>query len=141
MKKFVNILLVTLLVITVGLTFYAVFASPESKNAAISLNLIWGYALLVGAVVAALACATWGLLKSPAGLKGALLSLLLIAAVIVISYFVASGNDFKIVNLDTGGYFEHWETVLADASILVAYVAGAGAVLSAIYSEVANTLK
>ena len=63
------------------------------------------------------------------------------AAVIVISYFVASGNDFKIVNLDTGGYFEHWETVLADASILVAYVAGAGAVLTAIYSEVANTRK
>ena len=69
-------MLVTLLVITVGLTFYAVFASPESKNAAVSLNLIWGYALLASAVIAALACATWGLLKSPAGLKGALLSAL-----------------------------------------------------------------
>ncbi len=141
MKKFVNILLVALLVITVGLSFYAVFASPEGKEAAVGMNLIWGYTLLVGAVVAALACATWGLLKSPAGLKGALLSLLLVAAVIVISYFIASGNDFKIVNLDTGGYFEHWETVLADASILVAYIAGAGAILSAIYAEVANTLK
>lgn len=141
MKKFVNILLITLLVITVGLTFYACFASPESKNAAISLNLIWGYVLLVGAVVAALACAVWGLVKSPAGLKGALLSCLLMVAIVVASYFIAAGHDVKIVNLDTGGYFEHWKAVIAETGILVAYVAGAGAILSAIYAEIANSLK
>uniref|UniRef100_UPI004055CE42 hypothetical protein n=1 Tax=Alistipes sp. TaxID=1872444 RepID=UPI004055CE42 len=141
MKKFVNILLIVLLVITVALAAYAVFASPEGRDAAVSLNLMWGYFLFGAGILAALACAVWGMIQSPAGLKKSLLSALLIVAVIAISYVVASGNDVKIINLDTGGYFEHWETVLAEAGILVAYVAGAGAVLAAIYSEIANALK
>lgn len=141
MKKIVNILLIVLLVITVAVTFYAVFASPEGRNAAISLNLIWGYFLFGAAILAALGCATWGMIQSPAGLKKSLLSMLLVVAVIVVSYVIASGNDVKIVNLDTGGYFEHWKTVIAEAGILVAYVAGAGAIVAAIYSEVANALK
>ncbi len=141
MKKFVSYLLVTLLVITVGLTLYACFTSPEGRNAAISLNLIWGYVLLVGAIVAALACATWGLLKSPAGLKGALLSLVLIAAVIIVSYVIAAGHTYQIVDLNTGGYFDQWKAVIADTGILVTYVAFIGAVVAALYSEVANAIK
>lgn len=141
MKKFVNILLIVLLVITVALAFCAVFASPEGRDAVISLNLVWGYTLFGAAILAAVACAIWGMVQSPKGLKKSLLSMLLIVAVIVVSYVIAAGHDVKIVNLDTGGFFEHWEAVVAEAGILVAYVAGAGAILAAIYSEIANALK
>ena len=141
MKKFVNILLIVLLVITVALAFCAVFASPEGRDAVISLNLVWGYTLFGAAILAAVACAIWGMVQSPKGLKKSLLSMLAIVAVIVVSYVIASGHDVKIVNLDTGGFFEHWEAVVAEAGILVAYVAGAGAILAAIYSEIANALK
>lgn len=141
MKKFVNILLIVLLVITVALAFCAVFASPEGRDAVISLNLVWGYTLFGAAILAAVACAIWGMVQSPKGLKKSLLSMLVIVAVIVVSYVIASGHDVKIVNLDTGGFFEHWEAVVAEAGILVAYVAGAGAILAAIYSEIANALK
>ena len=141
MKKFVNILLIVLLVITVALAFCAVFASPEGRDAVISLNLVWGYTLFGAAILAAVACAIWGMVQSPKGLKKSLLSMLLIVAIIVVSYVIAAGHDVKIVNLDTGGFFEHWEAVVAEAGILVAYVAGAGAILAAIYSEIANALK
>lgn len=141
MKKFVNILLIVLLVITVALAFCAVFASPEGRDAVISLNLVWGYTLFGAAILAAVACAIWGMVQSPKGLKKSLLSMLLIVAVIVVSYVIAAGHDVKIVNLDTGGFFEHWEAVIAEAGILVAYVAGAGSILAAIYSEIANALK
>lgn len=141
MKKFVNTLLVVLLVITVVLTLYAVFSSPEGLNAAISLNIIWCYILLAGAIAIALVCAGWGLLKSPAGLKSSLLSMLLIVAVIVVSYFVAAGHTYQIVDLNTGGYFDQWKAVIADSGILVTYVAFIGAVGAAIYAEVANALK
>lgn len=141
MKKFVNSLLITLLGITVLLTLYAVFASPEGLNAAISLNLVWCYVLLAGAIAVALICAVWGMLKSPVGLKGALLSMLLIVAVIVISYVVAAGHDYQIVDLNSGGYFDHWKAVIADTGILVTYIAFVGALGAAVYSEVANAFK
>lgn len=141
MKKFCNILLIVLLAVTTLLTAYAVFSSPEGLNAAISLNLIWGYVLFAAAALAAVGCAAWGLVKSPAGLKGAIFSIVLVAAVIVISYVVANGHDYQIINLSDGGYFERGETVIADAGILVTYVAFVGAVVAALYSEIANALK
>ncbi len=141
MKKFCNILLIVLLAVTALLVVYAVASSPENLNAAISLNLIWGYTLFAAAALAAVGCAIWGLVKSPAGLKGTLLSLVLVVAVIVISYLVANGHDYQIVNLEDGGYFERGDTVIADAGILVTYVAAAGAILAAIFSEISNALK
>lgn len=143
MKKLCNGLLIALLVATVLLAAYAVIASSntESLNAAISLNLIWSYILFGVAVLAAVGCAAWGMLKSPAGLKGALLSILLIVAIVVISYFVANGHDYQIINLENGGYFDRFETVIADAGILVTYVAFAGSLLAALYAEISNALK
>ena len=141
MKKFVNALLIVLLVVTVVLVACAVFSSPENINGAVSLNLIWGYILLCTAIVAALGCACWGLIQNPAGLKSSLVSLVVVAAVILVSYFVSAGHDIQIVDLQSGGYFPHKDTVIAETGIWIALVAGAGAVLSAIYSEIANALK
>ena len=64
MKKALNVLLGVLMVVTVGLTAYAIAAG--GSDAAISLNLIWGYCLMIGAVVAAVGGAIYSTLKSPA---------------------------------------------------------------------------
>lgn len=140
MKKFANILLIVLLVVTVALTGYAVLSSPEVE-AAISLNLLWGYFLFAVAVIAAVCCALHGMVQSPKGLVASLLSMVAIIAIVAISYFVSAGHNIQIVNLDTGGFFGHTETVIAETSIWVAYVAGAGAIIAAIYSEIANAFK
>lgn len=141
MKKLCNILLIVLLAVTALLVVYAVASSPEGLNAAISLNLIWCYILFAAAILAAVGCAVWGMLKSPKGLKGALSAVVLVVAVIVVSYFVANGHDYQIINLSDGGFFERGVTVIADASILVTYIAFVGALLATLYSEISNVLK
>ena len=122
MKKILNILLIVLLAVTFLLTVYAVAAGPEALNAAINLNLIWGYILFGVAILSALGCAVMGMAKNPAGVKSSILSLVLVVVVIGASYFIANGHDVK-----TG--------------FLASYVAAAGAILAAVYSEIANALK
>ena len=58
------------MVITVALLVYAI-ATGGSEDA-ISVNLIWGYALFVFALASALFCAIFGMIKNPAGIKDAL---------------------------------------------------------------------
>ena len=111
------------------------------SDAAISANLIWGYVLMVLAICSVLFCAVYGMLKNPAGIKGTLLSLGLMIVVVLVSYFIAAGHDIQIPNFADGGYFSHSETVIADSSILVAYIAMGAAVVAALYSEVAKFFK
>ena len=85
MKKILNILLAVLMAVTVALLVYAL-AAPHSDDvtaydASISLNIIWGYSLFLAAVASAIFCAVWGMIKNPKGVKGSLLSLLLIVVV------------------------------------------------------------
>ena len=145
MEKVLKYLLVALMPISVGLVFWAVFTTPEDptvENAtAVGAYLNWGYALLAVAILAAVLGACWDLLQKPEGIKGAIFALIAIVAIVVISYVVASGHDYQIVDLSTMGYFERNDTVITDTSILVFYVAMAGAVLAAIYSAVSDALK
>ena len=134
MKKVLNILLGALMVITVALTAYAIAAG--GSDAAISLNLIWGYALLIGAVVAAVGGAIYSTLKSPAGAKMSILSVVLILVVVGVAYFISAGHSVQIVDLQNNGYFAHGETVITETSILVTYVAFAAAVVSALVTEI-----
>ena len=55
MKKVMNILLGILMVITIVLLVYAI--ATGGSEAAISVNLIWCYVLIVAAIAAALFCA------------------------------------------------------------------------------------
>jgi len=139
MKKLLNILLGALMAITVVMMVYAVFTG--GSEAAISANLVWGYVLMVLAVCSVLFCAVYGMMKNPAGIKGTLLSLGLMIAVVVVSYFIAAGKNIEIPNFADGGYFTHAQTVIADCSILVAYIAMAAAIVAALYSEVAKLFK
>ena len=134
MKKVLNILLGALMVITVALTAYAIAAG--GSDAAISLNLIWGYALMISAVVAAVGGAIYSTLQSPAGAKTSILSVVLILAVVGVAYFISAGHSVQIVDLQNNGYFAQGETVITETSILVTYVAFAAAVVSALVTEI-----
>ena len=76
MKKILNILLGVILLITVILTVYAMVAG--GSNEAINLNLIWSYILIAVGIATALFTAVWGMVNSSKGIKGTLLSTLLI---------------------------------------------------------------
>ncbi len=134
MKKVLNILLGALIVITLAVTGYAVAAG--GSDASISLNLIWGYVLLVGAIAAVIGGAIYGMIQSPAGAKGSLLSLVLILAIIAVAYFISAGHTVNIVDLQNNGYFGHTETVITETSILVTYVAFAASIVVALVTEI-----
>ena len=139
MKKILNILLGVLMAITVVMMAYAIFTG--GSEAAISANLVWAYVLMVLAICSVIFCAVYGMMKNPAGIKGTLLSLGLVVVVVLASYFVAAGRDILIPNFSDGGYFPHTATVIADCSILVAYIAMGAAIVVALYSEVAKLFK
>ncbi|MBQ6882141.1 MAG: hypothetical protein IJN55_06205 [Alistipes sp.] len=136
MKAFKNILLATLMVITVLLLAYAIFTG--GSDAAISWNLIWGYILLGGAVLAAVLGALWGIIQSPSGGKSSLASLVLILIVIGAAYFIATGHEepIKIVDLQNNGFFGLQETIITEVSIIVTYVAFAASFLVALVTEI-----
>ena len=142
-KKLLNIILLILILITVGLAVAMVVEGGQEAKpwAATSANLIWSYILIVLAIVSALFCAVWGMLKNPASLKGSLLSLAIVVVVIVAAYLIAAGRTIEVPDLATGGFFPHNETVIADCSILVTYVALCGAIVVAVFSEIYKAFK
>lgn len=134
MKKVLNILLGVLMVITLALVAYAI--ATGGSDAAISLNLIWGYALMVGAVVAAVGGALYSMMQSPASAKSSLLAFVLILIVVGAAYFISAGHSVQIVDLQNNGFFAHGETVITETCILVTYVAFAAAVVTALVTEI-----
>lgn len=146
MEKIFKTLLIVLLAISAVLVLWGVFTTPDkpataAEAPAIGYNLVWGYVLLGVAVIVALFSAAMGLVTKPEGLKGALISLVAIVAIVVIASVVASGHDFQIVDLQNSAYFGRSETVVTDTCILITYVALAGAIIAAVYSAVADSLK
>ena len=145
MEKILKYSLVALLGISVAMVFWAVFTTPEGPTTetatAVGAYLYWGYFLMGAAIVAALVGAGMDLLKKPEGIKGALISVVAVVAIIVIAYVVANGHDFQIVDLGNQGYFERKATVISDTCLIIFYVVMAGAVISAIYSAVTDALK
>lgn len=139
MKKILNVLLGVLLAITVVLLAYAI--ASGGSDAAISVNLIWGYFLFVFAVAAAIFCAVFGMIQNPAGIKGTILSLGLIIVVVTVAYFISAGHTIQIPDLANNSVFGHGETVLTETGILVTYVAMAAAFLTAVATEIWDALK
>ena len=95
MKKILNILLGVLMAITVVLLVYAI--ATGGSDASISVNLMWGYFLLVFAIAAAIFCAVFGMIQNPAGIKGTILSLGLIIVIVGVSYFISAGDRKSVV--------------------------------------------
>ncbi len=139
MKNILNILLGIMLFATVGLAVYA--GATGGTDAAIGLNLSWAYVLLGIALVAALICAFVGMFTSAEGLKGTILSLVLVVAVIGASYYIAAGHTIQIIDLSNGNFFPAWDTVITEASIYVTYVIFGASVLVALVTEIWGALK
>ncbi|MBQ0062263.1 MAG: hypothetical protein KBT15_10910 [Bacteroidales bacterium] len=139
MKKLNNYLLIALVLVTVVLLGAAVYTGGDSS--VISANLIWGYTLLVAAVVLAVASAVVGMFTNPAGLKTTLVALVLIVVVIGGAVFYALGNLTPIRNSAGGVFDDKFELIITQTSIIVAYTAFAAAALVSLYSVIRNALK
>ncbi|MDE6446455.1 MAG: hypothetical protein K2L06_06315 [Alistipes sp.] len=139
MKKILNILLGVLMAVTAILMIYAV--ATGGSEAAVSLNLIWGYFLFAAAIAAAIFCAIFGMIKNPAGIKGTIVSVALILIIVGVSYFYSASHTVNIIDLQNNGVFSHGETVITETSILVTYVAFVAAFLTAIVTEIRGAFK
>ncbi len=139
MKKILNVILGIMLVVTVILLVYAI--ATGGSEASVSINLIWTYMLFVFAVAVALFCAVFGMIKSPEGVRGTMLSLGLIIVIVGAAFFIANGHDVKIINLANGGVFGTGETTLTETSVYVTYVSIVAAFLTVVFTEIRNAFK
>ena len=140
MKKILNILLVVLIAVTVALLVYAI--ATRGSETAISLHLIWGYVLLVGAALSVVYCAVKGMVKNPAGIKKTIASVAIIVVVVGAAVAYALSNAGLAIPNSAGGVFDDpFELVVTESSIIVTYVAFVATVIAAVFSEIRNALK
>ena len=140
MKKMLNIVVVVLFVITAGLVGWAV--ASNGSETAIGWNLIWGYALLVMAIVGVLCAAIKGTITNPAGLKKTLLATILVVVVVGGALAVALSHDGIAVPNSAGGVFDDpFELAISEVGILVTYVVAAASIVATLFIEVRNALK
>lgn len=140
MKKMLNILLGLLFAITAVMVGWAVVSG--GSEVAISWNLVWGYALLVIALVSVLMTAIKGTITNPAGLKKTLLAVVLVVVVVGAALFIALGHDGLAIPNSAGGVFDDpFELVISEVGILVTYAVAAATILVTLYTEVRNLFK
>ncbi|MBP3424285.1 MAG: hypothetical protein IJB23_02040 [Alistipes sp.] len=140
MKKMLNILLGLLFAITAVMVGWAVVSG--GAEVAISWNLVWGYALLVGAIVSVLLSAIKGTITNPAGLKKTMLAIVLVVVVVGAALFIALGHDGIVIPNSAGGVFDDpFELVISEVGILVTYVVAAASIIVTLYTEVRNLFK
>ena len=128
----------------------------ENLAVAINWNLMWFYFLMVFAVFFIIISAISNMLLNVAGLKKTLLAVVIVVAVIGVSYLIAAGNGWTegATLKDAAGYdlgigtdpttrnvFGSMDYMIADTSILVTYITFAGAALAAILSAVRGIFK
>ena len=135
-----NILLGLLFAVTAAMVGWAVVSG--GNEVAISWNLVWGYALLVGAVLGVLLSAIKGTITNPAGLKKTMLAIVLVVVVVGAALFIALGHDGIVIPNSAGGVFDDpFELVISEVGILVTYVVAAASILVTLYTEVRNLVK
>ena len=135
-----NILLGLLFAITAVMVGWAVVSGGD--EGAISWNLVWGYALLVGAIVSVLLSAIKGTITNPAGLKKTMLAIVLVVVVVGAALFIALGHDGIVIPNSAGGVFDDpFELVISEVGILVTYVVAAASIIVTLYTEVRNLFK
>ena len=123
---------------------------------AIHWNLMWFYFLMVFAVAFIVISAFFNLFLNAGSLKKTVLSLVVVAVVVGVAYFLARSNGWAEGHTlkDAAGYdlgigtdpatrkvFGTFEYMMADTSILVTYITFAGAALAAILSAVRGIFK
>ena len=132
--------LVALFVITLAFVGWAVISG--GSEVAISWNLMWGYALLVAAIVSVLCAAIKGTITHPAGLKSTLIAVVIVIAVVGAALGVALSHDGLVVPNSAGGVFDDpFDLAISETGIVVTYIVAAAAILVTIVGEVRNALK
>ncbi len=132
--------LVALFVVTLALVGWAVVSGGSDMS--ISWNLIWGYVLLVAAIVSVLCAAIKGTITNPAGLKNTLIAVVLVVVVVGAALGIALSHDGLVVPNSAGGVFDDpFELVISETGILVTYVVAAATLLVTVFAEVRNVLK
>jgi len=135
-----NMLMVALFVITLALVGWAVISG--GAEVAISWNLIWGYVLLVVAVLSVICAAIKGTITNPAGLKNTLIATAIVVVVVGAALAIALSHDGLVVPNSAGGVFDDpFELVISETGILVTYVVAAATILVTLVGEVRNALK
>ena len=140
MEKKLNMLMVGLFVVTLAFVAWAVISG--GSEVAISWNLMWGYALLVAAIVAVLCAAIKGTITNPAGLKNTLIAIAIVVVVVGAALGVALSHDGLVIPNSAGGVFDKpFELAISETGIIVTYIVAAAAILVTIVGEVRNALK
>ena len=140
MKKKLNIVMGALFAVTFALVLWAVVSG--GSEVAISWNLLWGYTLLVAAIVCVLWAAIKGTITHPAGLKNTLIAAGIVVVVIGVALGIALSHNGLVVPNSAGGVFDDpFELVISETGILVTYVVAAATLIITLYGEVRNALK
>ena len=140
MKKMLNIVMAVLFAVTLGLVGWAV--ASGGSEVAISYNLLWGYTLLVVAIVSVLWAAIKGTITHPAGLKNTLIAIVLVVVVVGAALGIALSHDGLTIPNSAGGVFDDpFELAISETGILVTYVVAAATLLVTLVGEVRNVLK
>ena len=140
MKKLLNIVMGSLFAVTLALVLWAVVSG--GSEVAISWNLLWGYALLVVAIVSVLWAAIKGTITHPAGLKNTLIAVVIVVVVVGAALGYALSHDGLAIPNSAGGVFDDpFELVISETGILVTYVVAAATLIVTLVGEVRNALK
>ena len=140
MKKLLNIVMGSLFAVTLALVLWAVVSG--GSEVAISWNLLWGYALLVVAVVSVLWAAIKGTITHPAGLKNTLIAVVIVVVVVGAALGYALSHDGLTIPNSAGGVFDDpFELVISETGIIVTYVVAAATLIVTLVGEVRNALK
>ena len=132
--------LVALFVVTLALVGWAVVSGGSDMS--ISWNLIWGYVLLVAAIVSVLCAAIKGTITNPAGLKNTLIAVVLVVVVVGAALGIALSHDGLVVPNSAGGVFDDpFELAISETGIIVTYIVAVTAILVTVIGEVRNVLK
>ena len=140
MKKLLNIVMGSLFAVTLALVLWAVVSG--GSEVAISWNLLWGYALLVVAVVSVLWAAIKGTITHPAGLKNTLIAVGIVVVVVGVALGIALSHDGLVVPNSAGGVFDNpFDLAISETGIIVTYIVAVAAIVVTIAGEVRNALK
>lgn len=131
-----------------------------SLGNAVNGTMIWCYVLAVLAIAIIVFSFVMGLVQDPRKLISVGILLVIVAAVVGISYFVAAGEDANGVSWQNGtlkdaaGYdlgigtdpatrtvFGEFEYVISETSILVAYIVAGMAIVAAAFSVIRGLFK
>ncbi len=135
-----NIVMGLLFAVTLALVLWAVVSG--GSEVAISWNLLWGYALLVVAIVSVLWAAIKGTITHPAGLKNTLIAVVIVLVVVGEALGIALSHDGLVIPNSAGGVFDNpFELVISETGILVTYVVAAATLVVTLVGEVRNALK